>query len=47
VTGDTVTCHKCGEELPRRRDLSMHNRIVHGPDALGLYNSPTNNKKSE
>lgn len=31
------TCRKCGEVVPRPRDLSMHNRVVHGgPLVMGL-----------
>jgi len=30
-------CRRCGETLPSGKDLSMHYRIVHTPDALGLY----------
>ena len=31
-------CSKCGEILPTSTDLSMHNRIVHTPDALFIHN---------
>lgn len=37
MTDDARTCRKCGETVPRRRDLSMHDRVVHGgPLQLGL-----------
>jgi len=37
MTDDTRTCPKCGETVPRPRDLSMHYRVVHGgPLRLGL-----------
>jgi len=35
-----TTCPQCGVELPRRRDLGMHNRTIHADDALYLHNDP-------
>jgi len=36
MTDADLTCPKCGETVPRRRDLSMHDRVVHGgPLQLG------------
>jgi len=38
---DRRVCRKCGERLPTGKDLSMHNRIVHRPDALFIHNDGT------
>jgi hypothetical protein len=34
---DGHPCRRCDAVLPSGKDLSMHSRIVHSPDALYLY----------